>query len=324
MKYLFLLSKENIAMAKDEVFSLVGSKNYDLVGNLLIIDINSLTIDSLSKRLGYTKKIFRLLFSCKSKNAVENLKKYNWNKIYKKDFCLRIEGDSKYTEKELAEYVWNGLKNPKVKLDNPRTAVFVFFIGGKCYCCLLENELKQDFDNRKAHKRPELHPSSMHPRLARVLVNLTGILKGEIVDPFCGSGGILIEAGLMGLRGVGYDIDQIMLTRAKINLEYYSVKNFKLVKKDALKLKRKINYIVTDLPYGKNTKKTELGLLYSGFLINLRKVLSKRAVVVFPVFPVRNINYSKLIQDGGLKIVSKYEIYIHKSMSKRIFVIEKS
>ena len=75
---------------------------------------------------------------------------------------------------------------------------------------------------RKAHLRPELQPTSLHPRLARALINLTGIRKGILLEPFCGAGGILLEAGLMGIKTVGYDIDKIVLKKCKINLNFYT------------------------------------------------------------------------------------------------------
>ena len=133
-----------------------------------------------------------------------------------------------------------------------------------------------------------------------------------------------MEAGLMGLKPIGYDIDQVMLNRARINLEYFGVKGFKLIKKDALKLNKRIDYLVSDLPYGKNTKQKELKELYGGFISSLRNILGKRAVVVFPFFnKKRNINYDGLIKKNKLKIINKFEHYLHKSLSRKIFVIEK-
>ncbi len=44
----------------------------------------------------------------------------------------------------------------------------------------------------------------MSPKLARCMVNLTGVKENDLVlDPFCGTGGILIEAGIMGARVIG-------------------------------------------------------------------------------------------------------------------------
>lgn len=321
MKYVFLVSKENIALAKEEVLSLVNSKLYKLDKNLLILDINLNLVPFLANRLAYTKKIFRLLFSCKEKNLIKNMQNFNWQKIYKENFALRTENNN-YSEKELAGFIWRKLKNPRVNLSNPKTAIFLFF-AKNIYCCLLEKEISHNFEQRKAHKRPELHPSSLHPRLARILINLTGIKEGIILDPFCGSGGILIEAGLIGIKSVGYDIDQIMLNRAKINLDYFKIKNYKLERRDSSKITKKIDYIVSDLPYGLNTSQKNLYKLYNNFLSALRKILKIRAVIIFPDFKNKqNIDYISLMRRNNLRIISQFNYYIHKSLSKKIFVLE--
>ncbi|KKP28286.1 MAG: hypothetical protein UR15_C0028G0010 [Parcubacteria group bacterium GW2011_GWA2_31_28] len=128
-------------------------------------------------------------------------------------------------------------------MESPKTLIELFFIKNRVYCGLLLKKIRKDFHLRKAHLRPELHPTSLHPRLARCLANLTGAKKGSVIaDPFCGAGGILIEAALAGLKPVGYDLYDMMIRRAKTNLDYYKIKNYKLVNKDALKIKRKYDY----------------------------------------------------------------------------------
>ena len=178
-------------------------------------------------------------------------------------------------------------------------------------------ELKHTFSKRKPHLRPGFHPSSLHPKLARAFVNLTGIRKGTIVDCFCGTGGILIEAGLIGLNIIGYDIDEEMLEKAKLNFKHFKIKKYKLYQKDATKIKKKYRYIVADLPYGHATKKIDKDL-YLNFLKNLKKILGKRAVIGFPDFAP----YKKLIKQAKLKIVNEFTIYLHKNLSKKIVVIE--
>ena len=91
----------------------------------------------------------------------------------------------------------------------------------------LMNQFKENFEQRKAQNRPEHHPSSLHPKLARALINLTQTTS-SILDPMCGSGGILIEAGLMKLKPIGYDIDQIQINRSRINLSHFKIKNYTL------------------------------------------------------------------------------------------------
>ena len=251
------------------------------------------------------------------KDLEKHINKYDWNKIYKENFALRLFNDKNFKEKDLADLIYNKLKNPKVNLKNPKTEIHIIKKSSKYFVGKLLYQNKEPFKDRRPHLRPELHPSSLNPRLARALINLTGIKKGKIYDPFCGSGGILIEAGLLNLKPIGYDIDQIMLNRAQINLKHFKIKDYKLEKKDATTIKENINYLVTDLPYGLNTTSKNLNTLYSNFLTNLKQILKKQAVIVFPHF----INHKKIINQAQLNILGEYDYYIHKSLSKKIVVV---
>ena len=178
------------------------------------------------------------------------------------------------------------------------------------------NKLNQ-FQQRRAHLLPAGHPAMTHPRLARAMVNLSGARK-EILDPFCGAGGILLEAGLCGLQGVGFDIDDTMLKRAKKNLDAFGIKNYCLKKHDATLFSGHYEAVVTDLPYGKSTKVTDaLERLYASFFKNVTKNKIEKMVVGFPDF----VDYTGLINKAGLKIEKEFTYYLHKSLSKKIVVI---
>jgi len=179
-------------------------------------------------------------------------------------------------------------------------------------------ENKEPFTKRRPHLRPVLHPSSLQPKLARAMVNLTGIKTGAVCDPFCGTGGILIEAGLMGLKPVGYDIEEKMIIGSKLNLKNYRITNFKLKVSDATKVKLN-GAIVADLPYAKNTKTIDLEKTFNDFLINIKNNKNNyNTVLGFPDF----VDYKKIIRNNKLKIKKEFSYYIHKSMSKKIVVLE--
>jgi tRNA (guanine10-N2)-dimethyltransferase len=361
MKYAFLLSKEDLKLAKHEVLSLLNTKSLKLIDNLLFLESNNI---KSANRLAYTKKVYQLLFETDKKNLINKIKDFNWQNIYKKDFCVKIHKldntptrdkqgretlnlQSKFMassngtnikEKDLASKIWKTLTKPKVNLKNPKTSIEFFIIDNKIYSVKLVKELKQNFLARKPHKRPELHPTGLHPKLARALINLAGAEK-EIMDPFCGVGGILIEAGLMDIKPIGYDLYKIMIDKAKTNLKHFKIKNYKLINEDALKIKKKYNYIVTDPPYGMNTsiwirkgnkneklpinqtnKKQNLKQLedfYLKFLKVLKKILKKKAVVIFPHY----VNYKKLIRKVNLKIEKEFEQYIHGSLTRKIIIL---
>ena len=175
---------------------------------------------------------------------------------------------------------------------------------------------EKDFLKRKAHKRPVLFPASLNPKIARAMVNLTGIEKGLVVDPFCGTGGLLIEAGLMGLKIKGYDINKWMINACEKNFKHYKIKDYNLIVKDACKVKGKFDAIVADLPYSKNTRDVEIEKLYKEFFKNSYG-LTKTMVIGLPHY----VNYKKLISKW--KVKNRFKQYLHKSLSKVILVLEK-
>lgn len=78
------------------------------------------------------------------------------------------------------------------------------------------------FQARRAEERPFSRPVGLHPRLARALINLAGVAEGAtLLDPFCGAGGILIEAAQLGIQPIGSDSDPEMVEGARENLIHY-------------------------------------------------------------------------------------------------------
>ena len=315
MQLIFLLNKENIEFSKYEVLSLTNPKDHNLITNLLILNTNFKDF----QRLAYTKAIYQLLFQCNKSQLENKIKSYNWNKIYKKNFCLRSE----IKEKEFAGLIWDKIKHPKVDLKNPETLIQIFIIKNKAIAAKLIYQNKTDYKERLPNKRPAFHPTTLHPKFAKAIVNLTGIKKNQtLLDPFCGTGGILLEAGLIGIKTIGYDIDNIMLRRAETNLKHYKIKNYKLKQKNALDIKKSFNFITTDLPYGKNTRSQDMKKLYTDFLKTLKKILKKRAVIILPKFKNKKINYKNIIKKYKLKIIKEFEFKLHNTLSRAIYILK--
>lgn len=150
----------------------------------------------------------------------------------------------------------------------------------------------------------------MDPVLARVLVNLSALKPGEsIIDPFCGTGGILIEAGLCGISVNGFDMQKEMVKGCKKNLEEYGIINYNITDKKISKISEtelnSYNAIVTDLPYGKSSKKTEE--VVNKFL-NVLESFDGSCVFMY--------NESNL---GDLE--ADFSIYVHKNLTRYIYVI---
>ncbi len=313
MKYAFVLSGENISLAKQEVLALAASDEFKRDGNILIVNCRKFDFS----RLAYCHEVIKLIFSCGKGRLEDSLSKVNWESHCKGTFCFRFKGNSR-KEKKLAGTIWKSLKRPKVNLRNPDTKIEVVPGGKKLHCGTTLWENPKGFSSRATKHKPGFHPSSMNPKLARACVNLSAVRKGEkMLDPFCGAGSLLVEAALMKIKPIGNDLDPKMLRLAKKNLESYKVKAV-LMEKDALKLKLKADAIATDLPYGKASSlhKANAGKLYNGFLKHAKQLLKKggRLVMVVP---------SKAKVKHSLKKVAVIDHYVHHALTRRIYVLEK-
>ena len=170
---------------------------------------------------------------------------------------------------------------------------------------------------RNPQRRAFFHPGVMMPLMARTIVNLTHVRSGELLcDPFCGTGGMLLETELMGVRSIGSDYDQGMLAGFLKNLP-----DGVCIRADATRMPYHDNCfdaVATDLPYGQSTTigAYSLDYLYTESLREIRRVLKQggRAVVVTH----RDIRHLA----GNLFVISGYyEQRVHKSLTRRIHVL---
>lgn len=311
---LFLLSKENILLAQAEAETLAGRGK--LIDNILFI-----TTKQKIRRLAYTRMILELLFEASEKTIEAKIKRFNWNKVVKGSFALvyLIDGKehSHSVSRKYGGMVYNQLKKPHVDLEHPKTKIIVLEKKGRLFIGIEEWENKEEFYHRRPSARPGQQPVTVLPKFARACVNLTGSTT-SIYDPFCGVGGFLIEAGLLGLKAIGSDISRKMIYLSKKNLEHYKIKNYKLFRQDALEIDKNYDYIVTDPPYGRGSRVVGSNL-YEEFIQTLEKTLKKRAVIIFPDY----MHAEKLLKKSKLKIKGKYSVYIHKTLTREIFVLER-
>jgi len=318
--HLILLSGENLKLARLEAETVLKLENTRLEGSYLHCTIPTENMRLIDK-LSYTKKLYEIMYVTVFSNLAISLKSYPWINCYEKNFCVRITASEHFDERYYAGFVWQSLEKkvrPAVSLDNPELLIEIFVNQDKCTVTRLLYQNFETLENRKAHLKPVLHPTAMHPKMARALVNIVN--SKTVIDPFCGACGILTEAGLLGIKFIGYDIDKKILESAKKNLEYYDIddKQYKLIVKDSTTIKNLQN-VVTDLPYGKSSKKSEeLITLYAKFL----RTLSGRAVIVMPNF----MPYKMLLDKNlpkSLTVLTIIDHYVHKSLTRKIIVIDK-
>ena len=148
-------------------------------------------------------------------------------------------------------------KTNDVKLKDPQNEVRIL-MSDRLHVFLGERTIDRDIlETRKVSERPFFSPISLHPRYARALINLTGAKKGDrVLDPFCGTGGIIIEAAMMGMRPIASDFDENMIIGTQENMDFYGLK---LTDFDTIDISDvpdrfgEVDVIATDPPYGRST-----------------------------------------------------------------------
>jgi tRNA (guanine10-N2)-dimethyltransferase len=158
-------------------------------------------------------------------------------------------------ERKLGEQILKKVKNARVNLSNPQKTFFGVLTDNRFIFGLKTAEIiPKPFSERRPRRRPFFHPTAMQAKLARVMVNLAQPKRGDLVlDPFCGTGGMLVEAGLIGCRVVGFDAKPHMLRGGLKNLRHYGINLEGLVIADArYPPVTKVDCIATDPPYGRS------------------------------------------------------------------------
>ncbi|MEM4714396.1 MAG: DNA methyltransferase [Candidatus Nanoarchaeia archaeon] len=342
MPFLFFkLSGENLELGLKEIAMLFYPKKIEVqkrFDNFALIKINCKEEDLKKvRKLAFSHFCAILIKKLKSLELKE-LDKINWSFV-KLPFCVRVIDLTKKEfpniEARLAGPIYDffthhrEINTPFVSLENPKTTILFVIREKEVYVCKMFWKAESGrFKNREPSKKPAFHPTSLKPKLALLLVNLTNVKPNEILlDPFCGTGSILIEAGLIKSKPIGVDIDSKMIEGARLNLNFYKVKG-KLIIENALNLPKlfranSIDAIATDPPYGRSTKigAPTLDKLYKDFFDAAHFVLKKNRFLAL-MYP-HYIKAEKLIKKGKWKKIFSSEMYVHGGLTRKILVLQK-
>ncbi|MFQ6124162.1 MAG: RsmD family RNA methyltransferase [Candidatus Heimdallarchaeota archaeon] len=181
------------------------------------------------------------------------------------------------------------------------------------------------FDTRRAHFRKFVHPSAINPRLARTMVNLSRASpQKKFLDPFTGSGGMLIEAGMIGCKPLGIEIDLKMIRGAQKNLHYFGINDYMLIVGDARTPPVKaVEAIATDPPYGtsSSTKGLTVSELIQDTLLASREILTPGGFIC--IAAPNTINLEQLGENANLQLFSMFLQFVHRSLTRKIGVFKR-
>jgi len=191
--------------------------------------------------------------------------------------------------------------------------------GSLCALGWLAAETDRDFADRQPTDRPFFQPGSMAPTLARALVNLAGGKPGTtVLDPMCGTGGLLLEAGRVGATPVGGDTQQKMVQGTRKNLRALLDGQWHVYRGDAGRVPLaddSVDAVVFDAPYGRQSKiDGDLETLVADALTEARRVAT-RAVVV------GDRSWANAAEIAGWTVASTFQRRVHRSLVRHIAIL---
>lgn len=328
--YLFELSGEHSTLPEAEVISCLASEceAFDIREKgpgYVVAELPERHLLDVGNRLALSHRIGRYLGSC----SLEGLPRFAESlslpegavSVRAKQYRRGYPGvdSSKVAGKVggiLARKTRIDLESPEVELRILMSDALKFFI---CDCRID----RRQFDDRKVAQRPYFSPISLHPRFARALVNLSRVRRGDrLLDPFCGTGGITIEAALVGAKVLGSDISEEMIAGCMENMTHFGAKWEEIRRIDVGSISDvfgKVDAVVTDPPYGRSatTNKEPAQQLHQRALSSMTDALREggNMAVVFP----------QVCLEGG-KVLRLRETHIqrvHRSLTRHYCIFTK-
>lgn len=321
---LFELSGEHPTLPRAEALACLeaespGSRELRSGPGYLLAECDPLSVDRVAERLGLTHRLGRYLGSCEL-NGLETLLRSI--ELPEGTACVRarkVEGlHPDVNTYELIKRIGNCLSpSHAIDLTAPDHSLRVL-LSERAHLFISDHEIdRRQFDRRKVAERPFFSPISLHPRYARALINLTRARRGDkVLDPFCGTGGIVLEAALMGMRAMGSDIDPAMVEGCARNLQHFGVEAEVQVADvgEVPALFGKVGAVATDPPYGRaaSTKKEDIDILYRRGVEAASEALRQggMAGIVLP----------RKVDGGKMELLELHTQRVHRSLTRHYHV----
>lgn len=341
-KLFFLLSGEHLTLPLSELRAILEAEGYkyrilERLTQVLRVEADIECIEAVKSRSAMTRVCGLELFGCNATltSILEKTRSAPLEGRIKRDesFAVRVRrigGTAPNItrlelEREIGKLLLKKAKGTTVNLTNPQKTFFGiltenrFVFGSK----IAEISAKP-FIERNPQKKPFFHPSAMSAKLGRCMVNLARPKVGDLVlDPFCGTASILVEAGLMGCRVMGFDVQPHMVRGSLQNLLHYGLEPYGMAVADARHLPiTKTDCVVTDPPYGRSA--TTMGLTTRQLVeealsaINERLPRGRRICMASP----KSIRIGEIGEELGFKHVESHLVYVHRSLTREIAVFE--
>ncbi len=336
MRLLFLLSGEHPTLPASEamaVLEALGGGREVLRDEQVLVAETGAPPHRVAERLGMCHLVGEHLFTCRCapEEILERVEGLDLE--FEGSFAVRVRRISHHCREVsttgLAAAIGRRLLAPRrrVELEAPER-VFIGIASRSFHFGVLRARVdRRGYRDRSPHLRPYFRPGSLKPALARAVVNLTRVRAGErFADPFCGSGGILIEAGLVGAEVYGFDIDAGAVRGAELNLGFYGLRGrFEVAdaREVGSRYPEHFHAVACDPPYGISASRRGVALqkLYQEALESIYSMLRSgaRACVLSP----EALPLERLAGDAGFRVEEVHLERVHSSLVRKIAVMRK-
>ena len=340
----FLLSGENATLPAAELIAILEAEGISFqvkekLDQLVRLEADLCSVKAVHRRSAYTMINALELFTCQAQETeiIKAADAVNFKNVINEgeSFAVRIKRVKEYSaksdtmnlERKLGKHILQNTTATKVNLKKPDKTFFGVLTSNKLvFGIKLAEMTPKTFSERRPRKKPFFHPSAMPSKLARCMVNLARAKAGELLlDPFCGTGSVMIEAAFIGCRVLGLDIQRRMAVGCRRNLKHFGVDSEGLVIADSRRLPLTgLDCLVTDPPYGKSasTMKSTTKQIVEGVLSSASPLLSvgQRICIASP----KTLNIAQIGTELGYKHVESHFAYVHRTLTREIAVFEKT
>jgi len=320
--YLFELSGEHQSLPEAEVLATIEAEvqkiSHPIKGpGHVISQLSEMEMKRIAERLALTHRVGSYLGNCDLSEVAAFASSLE---LPAGSVCVRVKRFQGRGEPDIANSIIGKVgevlsKQRRIDLRAPDIRLRIL-LSDKLHFFIEEREIDKDqYERRHVRSRPYFSPVSLHPRYARALVNLTRVRRGQtLLDPFCGTGGVLLEASLVGAKALGSDISPEMIEGCAENLRHFDVRFERLEIADIGEIKEifgTVDAVATDPPYGRSasTKKEPVSALHERALGDIAGVLSPGAWagVVLP----KTVNHP-----SSFSLEERHSQRVHRSLTR--------
>ncbi len=337
-KYFVYLSGEHTNVGKAEVGALTRllktDRSFNWDGHMGLIDTQENPVSFFIERAALVKEVGIVLSETHSrddllgslsddilKNSISSDETFSVRTISEKgEFSVKERLD---IEVSLGARI-KQVVGARVDLENPQARIIVVFTRGSIRICRsVTSKLRPMLRRREPGQKPFFHPSMMNATLSRVMCNLAGLMPNEIMlDPFCGGGGILCEASIIGARTIGVDLNWRLLTGSKENLAFPD-SNYNVVQGDVRSLPiQRCDCIVTDPPYGRasSTRGAHAIALVESLFERVDSILTRQKESIC-ICGSSEMNIQDLAENVGLVVGQVLQIRVHSGLVRELLTL---